>query len=189
MESEGAVTQLLRRCNTGDAAAWEELIPLLYQDLRRLARQRLRLDRKALTLNTTALVHECYLRLVQNRQLGAGDRNEFLAAASVTMRRVLVDYARTRKRLKRGGNESAVPLEEVEAWLSERESEEVLYLDEALEQLKTLDARAAQVVELRFFGGLSLQETAEVLGSSVKTVQRLWITARAWLRNQIGSMA
>jgi RNA polymerase sigma factor (TIGR02999 family) len=186
MESEGAVTQLLRRCNAGDQSALEELVPILYEDLRRLARHRLRSERKEHTLSTTALVNECYMRLVQSRQLSAEDRNDFLAAASQTMRRVLVDYARTRKRLKRGGEQTLVPLEEAESWLSEREAEQVLSLDEALDRLRVLDARAARVVELRFFGGLSLNETSQVLGVSAKTVQRTWMTARAWLRKEMG---
>ena len=185
MEGDGSVTQLLRRCGTADPAAWEELVPILYQDLRRIARQRLRFDRQALTLGTTALVNECYLRLIESRHLDAEDRSAFLAAASLTMRRVLVDYARTRKRQKRGGDQAAVPIEDVESWLSERESEEVLHLDEALEKLRAMDARAGQVVELRFFGGLSLEETAQVLGVSTKTVQRTWLAARAWLRKEI----
>lgn len=187
MESEGAVTQLLRRCNAGDQSALEELVPILYEDLRRLARHRLRSERSEHTLSTTALVNECYMRLVQNRQLSAEDRNDFLAAASQTMRRVLVDYARTRKRLKRGGeDQTLVPLEEAENWLSEHEAEEVLSLDEALDRLRILDARAARVVELRFFGGLSLKETSQVLEVSAKTVQRTWVTARAWLRKEMG---
>ncbi len=188
METEGSVTQLLRRYNQGDKAAADEIIPLLYDDLRRLARQRLRSERPGHTLGTTALVNECYLRLVQNRQLSAEDRNDFLAIASQTMRRVLVDYARARHRQKRGGDQSQVPLEEVDGFLSESEADEVLSLDEALEKLRLADARAAQVVELRFFGGLTLQETAEVLGVSDKTVQRTWVAARAWLRKEIRAL-
>ena len=188
METEGSVTQLLRRYNQGDKAAANEVIPLLYDDLRRLAHQRLRAERPGHTLGTTALVNECYLRLVQNRQLAAEDRNDFLAIASQTMRRVLVDYARTRHRQKRGGDQAQVPLEEADSFLSDREAEEVLGLDSALEKLGHADARAARVVELRFFGGLSLDETAEVLGVSAKTVQRTWLAARAWLRKEIGSL-
>jgi len=176
---------LLQRYKSGDPAVMDELVPLLYQDLRRIARQRLRFDRKAFTLGTTALVNECYLRLVQHGHLNAGDRNAFLAASSETMRRVLVDYARTRKRQKRGGGKPAVPMEEVEHWLSEKEGDELVLLDEALEKLKEMDAQAARVIELRFFTGLSLAETAEVLDVSVKTVQRQWLTARAWLRKEI----
>ena len=188
MEGEGSVTQLLRRYNQGDKAAADEVIPLLYGDLRRLARQRLRAERPGHTLGTTALVNECYLRLVQNRQLAAEDRNDFLAIVSQTMRRVLVDYARARNRQKRGGDQAQVHLEEAEGFLSNREAEEVLSLDAALEKLRGDDARAAQVVELRFFGGLSVEETAELLGVSEKTVQRTWVAARAWLRKQIRAL-
>jgi len=187
MDGELPVKLLPWRPGTGDAADWEQLIPVLYEDLRRIARQRLRFDRGALTLGTTALVNECYVRLVQSSQVRVEDRQAFLAAASETMRRVLVDYARTRKRQKRGAGQAAVPLEDVEPWLSEAESSEVLRLHDALETLATMDARAARVLELRFFGGLSLDETAQVLDISVKTVQRVWLTARAWLRKEIGS--
>jgi RNA polymerase sigma factor (TIGR02999 family) len=187
MPSEGTVTQLLRRYNQGDKAAADEVIPLLYDDLRRLAHQRLRSERPDHTLSTTALVNECYLRLVQSRQLAAEDRSDFLAIASQTMRRVLVDYARARHRLKRGGDQAQVPLEDADSFLSDREAEEVLALDSALEKLLKADARAGRVVELRFFGGLSVDETAEVLGVSAKTVQRTWLAARAWLRKEIGA--
>lgn len=161
----------------------------MHDDLRRLARQRMRNERSGHTLSTTALVNECYLRLIQNRQLAAEDRGEFLALVSQTMRRLLVDHARSRKRLKRGGASAMqVPLEEVAEWLTDGEAEEVLRLDEALENLRRLDARTAQVVELRFFGGLSVGETAEILKVSTKTVQRTWVAARAWLRKEIGSV-
>lgn len=186
MEGEGSVTQLIRRYNQGEKAAAQELIMLLYEDLRRLAHQRLHGERPNHTLSTTALVNECYLRLVQNRQLAAEDRNGFLAIASQTMRRVLVDYARTRHRQKRGRDQVRVSLEEAENFLTDREAEEVLALDSALDQLSQADARAARIVELRFFAGLSLEETAEVLGVSMKTVQRTWEAARAWLRKEIG---
>ena len=186
MGNEGAVTGLLRRYNSGDRSAWEELIPILYEDLRRVARQRLRFDRKSQTLGTTALVNECYLRLVQNRDLGIEDRNAFLAAASLTMRRVLVDYARTRNREKRGGGQESVPIQEVEEWLTLEEGEELLGLDEALDRLRAMNGRAAQVIELRFFGGLSLDETAQVMEVSTTTVRRMWTAARAWLRKEMG---
>ncbi|MBM3814681.1 MAG: sigma-70 family RNA polymerase sigma factor [Acidimicrobiia bacterium] len=187
MSDEGLITQLLRRCDNGDLSALDELVPILYTDLRRVAHQRLRIDPKSDTLGTTALVNECYLRLLKNRQLGAEDRGAFLAAASQTMRRILVDYARTRGRQKRGGNQIPVPLENAEEWLSDGEKEELLQLDMALNKLKAMDPQAVQVVELRYFAGLSLEETAEVLGVSSKTVQRIWANARAWLRKEIAS--
>src|SRR6185369_9225244 len=187
MGGDRPIKQLPWRPGVGDGASWEQLIPVLYEDLRRIARQRLRFDYGALTLGTTALVNECYVRLVQSSQVRVEDRHAFLAAASETMRRVLVDYARARKRQKRGGGQAAVPLDEVEPWLSETESNQVLRLHDALETLAAMDGRAARVLELRFFGGLSLEETAQVLEISVKTVQRVWLTARAWLRKEIGS--
>jgi RNA polymerase sigma-70 factor, ECF subfamily len=151
---EGSVTELLRRYNEGDTAAAAAFIPLLYEDLRRLAHQRLRGERSGHTLGTTALVNEAYLRLIQNRQLAAADRNGFMAIASQTMRRVLVDYARTRNRAKRGGTQEPVELGEAEGFLSFQEAEEILALDAALAKLGAADNRAARVVELRFFSGL-----------------------------------
>ena len=126
------------------------------------------------------------MRLVENRKLCAEDRGEFVMLVSQTMRRVLVDHARARNRLKRGADVLLVPLEEAASWLTDREAEELLSLDRAIERLKGWDVRAAQVVELRFFGGLSLEETAVIVEASAKTVQRTWIVARAWLRKEIG---
>ncbi|MBL8232788.1 MAG: sigma-70 family RNA polymerase sigma factor [Bryobacterales bacterium] len=186
LESAKPITQLIRRFNEGDESVWQELVPHVYDDLRRLAHARLQHERSDHTLSTTALVNECYLRLIQNRQLAAEDRSDFIALASQTMRRLLVDYARARKRIKRGSGVTPVPLEEVEAWLSAAEADEVLSLDDALERLKTLDPRAVRVVELRYFAGLSLDETAAVLNVSSKTVQRVWVAARAWLRKEMG---
>src|SRR5262245_21004410 len=185
VDSGKPITQLLRRSTAGDHSVWHELVPFVYDDLRRLAHQRLRNERNGHTLSTTALVNECYLKLVENRTLAAEDRSEFVALVSQTMRRLLVDHARTRKRLKRGPDVLMVPLDDVLGSLSEREAEEVISLDTALENLKRTDARAARVVELRFFGGFSLEETAQVMDTSVKTVQRIWVAARAWLRKEI----
>jgi RNA polymerase sigma factor (TIGR02999 family) len=185
LEIEKPITELLRRFNSGDRDVWRELLPYVYDDLRRLARQRMRNERPGHTLSTTALVNECYLRLVQNRQLAAEDRGEFIALASQTMRRLLVDYARARRRLKRGADALQLSLDDVVEWLTDREADEVLSLDEALEKLKEWDDRAARVVELRFFGGLSLEETADALNISAKTVQRTWMAARAWLRKEV----
>jgi RNA polymerase sigma factor (TIGR02999 family) len=185
VDADKPITELLRRYNGGDQSVWEELVPYVYDDLRRLAHQRMRHERSGHTLSTTALVNECYLRLVENRKLAAGDRGEFMALVSQTMRRLLVDHARARRRLKRGPDVLLVPLDDVSEWLTDREADEVISLDEALNNMKSWDARAAQVVELRFFGGLSLEETAAVVEVSAKTVQRTWIAARAWLRKEI----
>ncbi len=179
------ITHWLERLGRGETGALERLVPLLYDELRRVARLRLRGERDGHTLGTTALVHETYLRLLGQRQIRAADRQEFLGVAAATMRRVLVDYARARHRQKRGGGEVAVPLDEVEPLLADQEAEELLALNEALERLAEARPRAAQVVEQRFFGGLSLEETAELHGVSTKTVQRDWEAARAWLRKEV----
>jgi RNA polymerase sigma factor (TIGR02999 family) len=150
-----------------------------------LARQRLRSERAEHTLDTAALVHEAYFRLLEQRRIEATCRSDFFAAASRTMRRVLVDYARARNRQKRGGGEVRVPLEEVEPFLSERASDEALALDEALGRLELANPRAARVVELRFFGGLTLDEIGEMLGVAEKTARRDWQAARAWLRKEV----
>ena len=185
MVEPGEVTLWLARLREGSAEALDRLVPLLYDDLRRLARQRLRSEREGHTLDTAALVNEAYLRLVDQRLITARDRSEFFAAASRTMRRVLVDYARARKREKRGGGVSPVPLEAVEEFLTERAADETLALDEALERLEAAQPRAARVVELRFFGGLTLDEAASLLGVSAKTVQRDGDAAMAWLRKEV----
>lgn len=185
MLAPGQVTQWLTRLGEGDEDALEHLVPLLYDELRRMARQQLRNERPGHTLNPTALVNEVYLKLVQQRQIEAGHRTQFMAVASNTMRRILVDYARMKKRLKRGGDRQPVPLDEAEPFLTDQEADEVLALDEALERLTAVNERASQVVQYRFYSGLTLDETADVLGVSVKTVQRAWLTARAWLRNEV----
>ena len=185
MRAPGQVTQWLTRLHDGDEAALEGLMPLLYDELRTMARLQLRHERADHTLNPTALVNEVYLKLVQQQQIQAPHRTQFLAVASRTMRRILVDYARTKKRLKRGGGQQALPLDEVEAFLTDQEADEVLALDEALDRLAAVNGRASQVVQYRFYSGLTLEETADVLDVSIKTVQRDWLTARAWLRKEI----
>jgi RNA polymerase sigma-70 factor, ECF subfamily len=164
------------------ADAW---VPQLYDELRRLARAQLRRERPGHTLCTTALVNEAYLRLAAQSGLTADDRTRFFAIASTTMRRVLVDHARERRRAKRGGGAVPVPLDEVEPMLSDEEAEELLALDDALERLAELNPRAAQVVQHRFFAGFTLEETATLLDVSLKTVQRDWLVAGAWLRKEI----
>lgn len=186
MDSPTPITELIRRFNKGDESVWQELTPYVYEDLRRLAHARLQNERTGHTLSTTALVNECYLKMIQNRQLTAEDRNGFFAIASQTMRRLLVDYARTRNRIKRGSGAVCVSLEAAEPWFTMHEADELLALDEALDRLKQVDPRAVRVVELRYFAGLSLEETATVLHVAPKTVQRLWFATRAWLRKEIG---
>jgi RNA polymerase sigma factor (TIGR02999 family) len=183
----GEITLWLARLREGDPVALDRLVPLLYDELRSLARRRMRSERAGHTLSTTALVHEAYLRLLDDRLIRAGDRNEFLAVAATVMRRLLIDAVRAKQRLKRGGGRRRVPLDEVEPWLSDGEAREALLLDEALGRLAELEPRAATVVELRFFAGMTLEEVGDHLGVSSKTAQRDWVTARAWLRKEIES--
>lgn len=185
---EGPVTRCLADWRAGDAAAIDRLVPLMYAELRSLARRQLAGEAAAHTLSATALVHEVYLRLVRQRCLSAGDRQDFLLVAASTMRRVLVDHARARKRLKRGAARPVQALDEVDVpLLTALEMEEVLAVDAALEALEARDARARQIVECRIFGGLTLQETASALGLSQKTVQRSWAAGLAWLRLAVGT--
>lgn len=161
------VTQLLAAWSNGDQAALDELMPLVYAELRRLARRYMNRESPGHTLQTTALVNEAYLRLVDAREVRWQNRAHFFAVAAQMMRRILVDFARSRQNLKRGGDVQQVSL------------------DEALSTLAALDPRQAQVVELRFFGGLSNEETAEVLKVSVGTVRRDWSLAQAWLYREL----
>ncbi len=183
--SPTTVTDLLHHWGDGDAAALDRLVPLLYGELHALARRQLRDERTGHTLNPTALVNEAYLKLARQREVRAEDRGQFLAVAATTMRRLLVDYARARKRLKRGGGVPDLALDDVLPFLTEQDADELLALDEALTRLAALDPRASQIVHHRFFGGLSLEETADVLAVSAKTVQRAWSAAQAWLRKEV----
>ncbi|MEM8485324.1 MAG: ECF-type sigma factor [Bacteroidota bacterium] len=185
MQETGTVTVWLRRLSDGDASALDELVPLIYDELHRVAQHRINRERKGHTFGATALVNEVYLRLVNGKQLDMADRNDFMAVASQTMRNILVDYARKKNRVKRGGGQASVPLEKVEAFLTQEESEEVLLLDAVLTRLMDINERAGQVVQHRFFGGLTLDETAEVLGLSKRSVQRSWVVAKAWLRKEM----
>lgn len=183
-----SITEWLERLQAGEAGALDHLVPLVYDELRRVARGQLRESRPN-TLSATALVHEVYLRLLQQRQITADDRDAFLAIAAQTMRRVLVDHARRRLRRKRGGDLDLQPLETdtLPQLLSDNEVDEVIAVDRLLARLAQLDGRAARVVELRIFAGLTLEETAAALGMSAKTVQRCWTTARAWLRKEFAT--
>ena len=177
------VTGLLRAWREGDKSALETLTPIVYQDLRRLARRHLLAERTGHTLQTTALVNEAYMRLVDYRQMQWQDRAHFLAVSAQLMRRILVEHAR-RHNLKRGGAIRHIPLEDAPEAASIR-VRDVVALDEALDQLARLDPRKAQVVELRYFGGLSVEETAEALSVSPVTVMRDWSSARAWLYREL----
>jgi len=174
------VTQLLLAWSDGDKSAMDQLMPLVYGELRRLAKQHMRRERAGHTLQTTALIHEAYLRLINAGQAPLENRRRFFAAASQLMRQALVDLARERGSLKRGGGAEHVSLDEA-LMVSEQRDDELLELDEALLALAEFDERKSHVVELRFFGGLSVEETAEALDVSVETVHRDWRLARSWL--------
>jgi len=179
------VTQLLQAWGHGDQAALDRLMPLVYEDLRRIAKRNMARERPGHTLQTTALVNEVYLRLVDERKVSWQDRAHFFAICARTMRRILVDFARSRRYQKRGGGEEPISLEE-SLVLSGRPGADLLALDEALSGLAALDPRKSQVIELRFFGGLSVEETAEALKISPETVMRDWKTAKAWLYRELG---
>lgn len=182
--TSGEVTKLLNRWSQGDAQALSELVPLVYRELRRTAARYLRRERAEHTLQPTALAHEAYLRLVGQSRVHWRNREHFFAIAAQAMRRLLVDHARKRKASKRGGGELHVALDErVAADAAPRA--ELVALDDALEVLSAIDARQVRIVELRYFGGLSVEETAKVLGLSPATIKREWATARLWLRREL----
>jgi RNA polymerase sigma factor (TIGR02999 family) len=183
--SGGEITQLVERWSSGDETAFDRLIELVYGDLRQIAHRHLRLDRPDHTINTTALVHEAYLRLAQHQEGVWRSRAHFFAFASRAMRHILIDYARHRHAQKRGGRRIQVPLTENVAAI-DVEVAELLALEDALERLAQRSPRMAQVVECRFFGGLSVAETAEALDASVRTVERDWTRARAYLQQALG---
>jgi RNA polymerase sigma-70 factor (ECF subfamily) len=178
------VTNLLERLNDGNRAAADALVPLIYPVLHRLAANCLRRERSDHTLQATALVNEAYLRLVGQHDVHWKSRAHFYGIAARIMRRILLDFARKRHRLKRGGADQKVTLDDG-LMVSEDRLDEVLLVDEALRRLAGMDERQGRMVELRFFAGLSAEETAEVLGVSVITVKRDWITAKAWLYREI----
>ena len=178
------VTQLLIAWSNGDQAARERLMSVVYEELHRLARRYMRNESPGHTLQTSALVNEAFIRLVDQRDVHWQNRSHFFGIAAQMMRRILVDYARSRNFAKRGGGERALSLDEG-LIVSEERSAEVVAVHEALEGLAKIDPRQAQIVELKFFGGLSNDETGEVLAVSPGTVARDWTMAKAWLRREI----
>jgi RNA polymerase sigma-70 factor (ECF subfamily) len=178
------VTHLLIRWSNGDAEALDALMPLVYEELRRLAQHYLGREKAGHTLSSTALVHEAYLRLVTQKEVTWQNRAHFFGVASRMMRRILVDHARRHAYAKRGGGAMTLSLDEALAAGKPREMD-LVALDDALDTLAKLDERQSRMVELRFFGGLSIEETSEVLGVSAPTVKREWATARAWLYREI----
>ncbi len=179
------ITVWLQSVANNRTGAMDQLLPLIYGELRTLARSRLRAEREAHTLSTTGLVHEAYLKFSQQDQLKVNSRGEFFAFASECMRRVLVDYARAHRAEKRGSGQPAVPLEQVDQILTDRQAREVTDIDLAMDKLNEANPRGVQVLMCRLFGGLSLEETASALEVSMKTVQRDWTTAIAWLRKEV----
>jgi RNA polymerase sigma factor (TIGR02999 family) len=179
------VTELLAAVQAGDEAAVNRLLPVIYEKLRRLAKRHLAGQRPGHTLQTTDLVNEAYLKLVNVQQAGWKDRIHFFAVASRAMRSVLVDYARKRGYAKRGSNPVRVSLSEADQ-TSEQNSAEIIAVDDALSRLAELDPRKSQIVELRYFGGLSVEESAELIGLSPRTVKREWRWAKAWLYRALG---
>ena len=185
--ASGEITQLLNAYSAGEASAFDRLLPLVYDEMRLAAHRQLRKRRPGQTLDTSALVHDAYLRLIDHQRAGWRDRNHFMAVATLAMRQILVDYARRRTAQKRGGEEPAVTLEEGRIGAGNDLAVEVLALDEALGRLSELDPRLTKLVELRFFGGLTVEETAGVPEASERTVKRDWRKARAFLYQQLGT--
>jgi len=179
--SSNDVTQLLVAWGNGDQAALEQLMPLVYSELHRLAHRHIKKERPGHTLQTSALLNEAFLRLVDQRDVHWQSRVHFFGIAAQMMRRILVDYARSRRYAKRGGDARQVTFDE-ELIVSRQLSADVIELHDALNELAAIDERKSKVVELKFFGGLSIEETAEVLGVSPGTVMRDWTLAKAWLR-------
>ncbi len=184
MEPPIEITRLLRAWSGGDRAALDQLTPVVYKELYRIARGHMRRENQGNTLQTTALVNEAYLRLVDVPNVGWKDRAHFFAVSAQMMRRILVDAARARASGKRGGGARRVDLDQVPD-ISSGRHRELVAVDEALNVLAEMDPRKARVVELRFFGGLSVEETAEVLGISAQSVMRDWRLAKAWLMREL----
>jgi RNA polymerase sigma-70 factor, ECF subfamily len=178
--SDHDITLLLSSLSRGDAQAASELIPMVYDELRRLAASYMRRERPDHTLQATALVHEAYVKLLEQRSVDWQSRAHFFGIAAQLMRRILIDHARSHLRQKRGGENQKVSLDGALVF-SEQQSAEMLAVDESLQRLEKVDPRQARVVELRFFGGLNVEEIAEILKVSDKTVKRDWSVARAWL--------
>ena len=178
------ITKLLVDWRNGDQEALDQLMPLVYEELRRMANHYMRNERKGHTLQTSALVNDAYLRLVDHENIDWQNRSHFFGLAAQAMRRILVDHARSRNYQKRGGNAERVSLDEAANFAEERATE-LIALDEALQELAKLDPRKSRIVEMRYFGGLTGEETAEVLGISTATVARDWETAKAWLLREL----
>lgn len=185
LEPSKQVSELLLHWGNGDRKALEAILPLMYDELRRLARYHLRQQRPNHTLQTTALVHEAYLRLAQEEKLEVESRAHFLGIAAQLMRWILVDYERNRRAAKRGAGVTRLTLDDVAVPGSPGQDVDILALDEALDRLAKMDPKQSQIIELRYFGGLSIEDTSEFLGISPATVKRSWASARAWLLREM----
>ncbi len=184
MGDQQEVTKLLQELKRGDQAAVERLFPIVYDELRRMAHGQLAREREGHTLNTTALVHEAYLRLADSASPNVETRRHFFGIAARCMRQILVDYAKYRRRKRRGGGQTRLALDDVLV-MGEEQADDLVALDEALNRLAEFNRRQSQVVEFRYFAGLSLEETADSLQISIATVKRDWNFARAWLHRQL----
>jgi len=180
------VTRLLLELSGGNRAVVDELTPMVYQELKRIAGAQLRNERPGHTLQATALVHEAYIKLIDQRDVSWQNRAHFFGIAAQMMRRILLDYAKSKLRAKRGGGARKTSLDEALVVAEDRASD-LVRIDEALTRLEALDARQAKVVELRFFGGLTVEEAAEALGISAPTVKREWAMAKAWLHRELSA--
>lgn len=186
--ARGEITRLLGEASAGDRTALDRLMPLVYDELRVLARNRLRSEAAGHTLSPTALVHEAYLQLVEQERVEWRSRSHFFAVAAQAMRRILINYAKMKKRQKRGGGAAHVALDDVDALVAhalpftDDQATELIALDEALDQLRQFNSEGAAIVEYRFFGGMEYRDISEVLGVSEVTARRRWSAARAWLR-------
>jgi RNA polymerase sigma factor (TIGR02999 family) len=183
--STGEVTRLLQDCSDGNRDALDKLLPLVYNELRRLAHSYLSHERPDHTLQTTALVHEAYLKLIDQRSVNWQNRAQFFAISAQAMRRILLDNARRHTAAKRGSGGQKISLDEVATLSGDSANEALIALDLALQKLETIDAAQSKIVELRYFGGLTIEETAEVLKISPSSIQREWTVARAWLYKTI----
>lgn len=186
MTSPATITQLLIKWRNGDQAALDELLPQVYSELRRLANHYLRQERADLTLQPSDLVHEAFLRLVDEKEIDWQNRAHFFGIASVRMRHILVEHARSRQAAKHGGGEYLLSLGAANQ-LAEKNDVNLLALDDALQRLEAMDVQKSRIVELRYFGGLTIEETAEAMNISPATVKRDWSMARAWLRSEISN--
>jgi RNA polymerase sigma factor (TIGR02999 family) len=185
MNDSRQITLMLKEWSEGKQDALDRLMPLVYDELRRQASRFIRRERSGHTLQTTALIHEAYIKLLGNNHVDWQNRGHFFAIASQAMRRILVDHARTRHREKRGGAAEDLPIDDASQIRAPQKSVDLIALDDALKMLEKFDPRQARVVELRYFGGLTNDETAEILGVSNATVRNDWNVAKAWLREQI----